>query len=212
MSTVLCMISVIALAGAGTGYALWSQALYFNGTVYTGELDWQFTGTLQLDPGPAHSPLDYHCNPGFTGSPPFWQGDKDAGWTNVTVTDPHTVTLTLNNVYPCYFNMVAIYMKATGTIPLRIQNVTFASAYGNVILDSSGDATIFNLDLSGDGNPDIEFWWREPWVFGYQLHPGDDLPETSFWIHIMQPAPQEATLSFTVTLTAVQWNEYMTPL
>ncbi len=41
---------------------------------------------------------------------------------------------------------------------------------------------------------------------------GDYIDETSLWLHVMQPAPQNAQLSFTVTMRCVQWNEYEPPI
>jgi len=46
------------------------------------------------------------------------------------------------------------------------------------------------------------------------LEPGDDSPEMSFWIHVLQDAPQGATgatLRFTIGIVAVQWNKYVQP-
>lgn len=208
---VLFIVSIMALAGISTSYALWHEDLIIDGTAETGELDWKFTNVGNLDPGPPPiSVPDYHCNPGFEGYI-YWRGDKDIGYTTTTVTaDVHVAEITLNNVYPCYFNMITLYMQATGTIPLRIQSVTFSSDFEEIVIEQG--EPIFNLDLDGDAYPDIEFWWRDRIIFGCELYPGNVLSEISFWLHVMQDAPQSAAgLSFTITITAVQYNEYQLP-
>ena len=100
-------------------------------------------------------------------------------------------------------------MQVLGTIPVRIQSVTFTTPFGEVTIDAG--TPIVELDLNNDGQPDIEIWWKDNW-FGDQYHPGDYIDETSLWLHVMQPAPQNAQLSFTVTMRCVQWNEYEPPI
>ena len=201
----LFIVSIMALSGTGFAYACWYDYLYINGDVYTGEINWEFTSVAYLDPD--YDIPDYHCNPGFEGGT-FWPDVKDVGWAYAEVTDTHTITLELNNVYPCYFNMLSLYMHVKGTIPVRIQSVTFESDYDSVTIEDG--TPIFDLDLNGDTYSDIEFWWKDDF-FGDQYHPCEYVEEISFWLHIMQPAPEDAELSFTVTLTAVQWNEYQEP-
>jgi len=197
------MVVMLGLLSTGLAYAHWSETLFVNGQVDTGELDWQFTSAIIIDTtGP-----DYHCRDGFAGPPPeYWIGDKDVGSSSIEVdpTDPHIVTITLNNVYPCYFTMASVYAQNTGTIPLIIDSVII-------------DGTVLNdfptypvqLDLNGDGYDDIEIWWKDG--FGTQLEPGDPSPEMSFWIHVLQPAPQGTELNFTIEIVAVQWNGYVPP-
>ncbi len=131
-------------------------------------------------------------------------GDKDVGSSSITITDPHTVTITLNNVYPCYFTMASVYAQNTGTIPLIIDKVIID---GNV--ENSFPTYPIQMDLDGDGTDDIEIWWKDG--FGIQLEPGDDSPEMSFWIHILQGAPEGATLYFTIEIVGIQWNMYGVP-
>lgn len=204
--TALFLVSVLALAGTSMGYALWYDELYIDGYIETGEIEWVYTGSIAyMDPD--YSIPDYHCNPEFEGGN-WWQGDKDVGWTYAEITNDHLATIKLHNVYPCYFNMISLYMQVLGTIPVRIQSVTFESEYESVTIETG--MPIFDLDLNGDGNPDIEFWWKDNF-FGDQYHPSDYVEEISFWLHVMQPAPQDANLEFTISMQVVQWNEYQPP-
>jgi len=200
----LAVLPVLPVAGmllTGVAFAHWSESLLLTGSVATGELDWQFTAVGHLDPGPPASVPDYHCRDNFEGpSPYYWMGDKDVGYTQAAITnDPHVIEVILNNVYPSYFNSISVYFKNTGTVPLIIEE---ALIDGHVVM---GWNEKVRLDLNGDGENDLEIWWKAN-IFGIQLEPGDDGPQTSFWVHVLQGAPRGASLAFTIQLIAVQYN------
>lgn len=191
------LMLLIGLAIAGYAYASWYKTLYINGTVKTGILDWEFTTVLFID-GKGE---DYHCGDGFVNPPPT-QGDKDVGRTYAKIVDPHNVEVTLTNVYPCYFTMVSVYAKNTGTIPFIIDKVIIdGHSFNKTQLPA-----LVQLDIDGDGDYDIEIWWKN--ALETQLHPGDDTDEMSFWIHILQGAPQGKIFTFQIELVAIQWNMY----
>jgi hypothetical protein len=197
----LFAVLMVALMLVGVSYAMWSKTLTINGEVNTGVLDWEFVAASCFDT----SGNDYHCRDGFAGPTPlFWMGDKDVGSTSVSITDPHTVTVTLDNVYPSYFTSVSVYAQNTGTIPLIIDSVIID---GHVLRKSP--TPIIQLDLDTDGKDDVEIWWGNG--FRVQLEPGDMSPEMSFWAHFLEDAPQGVTLTFTIEIVAVQWNEYVPP-
>jgi len=207
----LAVLPVLLVAGmllTGVAFAHWSEALLLTGSVATGVLDWQFTAVGHLDPGPPASVPDYHCRDNFEGPPPYyWMGDKDVGYTRAEITDDaHVIEVTLNNVYPSYFNSISVYFKNTGSVPLIIEK---ALIDGHVVM---GWNEKVRLDLNGDGENDLEIWWKAN-IFGLQLEPGEDGPETSFWVHVLQGAPWGASLGFTIQLIAVQYNfsEYPKP-
>ncbi|HUW44667.1 MAG TPA: hypothetical protein VMW50_02615 [Dehalococcoidia bacterium] len=209
----LCLALVLALGAMGVGYSLWSDSLYVDGSIETGSLCWEWTGTYTNDPGPPNSVIDWTCRPGFEGPPLyFWPTGKDVGYTDAVVIDSHTIELTMVNVYPCYFVAVSVYARNCGTIPLHFERVIIRSDYGEHIIDwiQADRYPAMELDLDGDGAPDIEFSWGNH--IGDQLHPGDDSGEISFWIHVMQPAPQGAVLTFQIILEAVQYNESIHPI
>jgi len=203
-NTRLALLPILLVAGmllTGVAFAHWSEPLLLVGSVATGELDWQFTAVSHLDPGPSASVPDYHCRDNFEGpSPYFWMGDKDVGYTTAVITsDPHVIEVTLNNVYPSYFNSISVYFINTGSVPLIIEK---ALIDGHVVMDYDEKV---RLDLNGDGENDLEIWWKAN-IFGLQLEPGGDGPETSFWVHVLQGAPKGASLAFTIRLIAVQYN------
>lgn len=201
---------LFALLTTSIAYGLWFQTLYVSGTVNTGELDWCFTLGLTSD-GTGAADLNAPDMPDEVIIPA--PGDKDVGRTIISLVDCHTINVTLNNTYPCYFTMVSVYMENTGTIPIIIRDVSIFDNNHNLIRnfslpgDISGPDDILYLDLTGDGLADIEFWWRDP-LAGIQLHPDDQLREVSFWIHVLQTAPEGQDMQFFVEITAVQWNEF----
>ena len=191
----LPMLLIAGLLVTGVGYACWSQTIYAKGTVASGDLCWEFTACSVLDT----SGNDYHCYENFEDHT-FWMGDKDVGSSSCEIVDPHTVEVTLNNVYPCYFTSVSVYAHNCGSTPFFIENVVI----DGVVLTEL-PTPVVKLDLDNDGLDDIEIWWGN--AIGEQVDPCEVTPEMSFWIHVLQEAPQGATLQFTISLNIVQWNE-----
>lgn len=213
----ICLALVMALGSLGVAYAAWAETLTIDGTVDTGEADWEFAGFLILD---YHEPPidvpDFHSRDGFAGPAPYFWPDplgKNVGWGVGTLVDTDgdgdndTLEFTLHNVYPSYFNMVAVYPKVNGTMPLKVQSATIASDHGSD--EFTALPAYAALDLDGDGKDDIEIDWKNN--FGLQMHPGVKVPEMSFWIHVLPDAPQGASLSFTISIDAVLWNKYVAP-
>ena len=110
----------------------------------------------------------------------------------------------MNNVYPCYFNELSFYIRSCGTIPLKFDHILI-----NGVPYYSGQPHV-TLDLSGNGVDDFEIWWKEEY-WGFQLEPGDPMPELSFWMHVLQDegeGVQSQSFTFTLELVGIQWNEY----
>ena len=221
----LTLSLVLALGTLGVGYAAWTDTVYIEGTVETGVLCVEF-GTAEIrDPDEPDNPggdyptddPDYTCNDGFVQRADglrFWLSDKNVGWGEVErVFDVErdcykTLLVTLHNAYPSYFNEVTFYPENCGTLPWRIDHVVVSweqdGGTGEVIITSKG--THVPMDYTGDGEFELELMWGDN--FGAQVHPGDYPPEVSFWIHVLQPAPQDSALEFTVSFMVVQWNKY----
>ena len=56
---------------------------------------------------------------------------------------------------------------------------------------------------------DFEIQYGNGW--GIQIEPGEDSThEFSFWMHVLQPCPQDQldTLTFTIEVVCIQWNAY----
>lgn len=212
----LTVALVLALGSLGIAYAAWTDEVHVHGSVATGTLCWQIDTCRILDSTapqnfggdyPTDHP-DYTCNPGFVHEPGkgrFWLLDKNVAWGECDLSaDGKTLTVTLHNAYPCYFNEVGFYVWNCGTIPLRVDHVLIN---GEHKLTQIG---YVSLDLSGDGVDDFEIQYGDN--FGVQIHPGEFSPaEFSFWMHVLQPAPQDDVLTFTIEVVAVQWDGYPLP-
>lgn len=198
------IVLMLGLLSTGVAYAHWSQTLYISGSVATGDLDWEFVGVTNLDPGSPNYVLDYHCRDGFEGPPLyFWMGDKDVGYTYVEIDpiDSKIIRVNLYNVYPSYFNEISVYAHVTGSTPL---------IFAMVVIDgeeiTATPAPVVGLDLDEDGLDDIEILWGNS--LGEQREYCEIFDEMSFWIHVLQDAPQGETLSFTISLVGVEWYNY----
>lgn len=196
-------IALIALAIFGFSYAHWSETLWLSGTVRTGEMCAEFVPPITTtDHG-----NDWTCDVGITN---VRQINKDIGNSGGHFVDVNqdgcndTLVVELNNVYPCYYEHIAFWIHNCGTIPWRIWRVTFNP--GNIIIYRPGYLT---LDLNNDGNADIEIYWGDN--FGQQVDPCGKV-DLSFDIHILQPCPENTTLTFTAAIEMVNWNEYPPPV
>lgn len=184
---------MIALMMTGVSYALWSKNLTINGTVNTGKLDGIITYWFSDDSPGTIDPRP----PGAT------YPAKDVGETICTIDgkDPEICYVTINNAYPCYTVHYSITIKNTGNVAWKIQGYTANST--NVPKERW-----VQVDLDGDGNPDIEFYVTDS--IGKQVDPGHSV-ETSLDTHILQTATPNSIYHFTFKILLVQWNEYVPP-
>jgi len=215
--TMLVLALVLTLGALGVGYAAWTDQIVVNGTVNTGEL------CFGIKPGSFHEVggcpdtnwagwVRYYgtfgrsCPPGYQFGELFDapEGKCPADVELTPIYDGDVIEalqVTITNAYPHFAADVSFWVCNCGTIPLRIQEPQF----------SQND---FLLIQYGDN-------------IGAQLHPGDCV-EISFYVGVVQHEgyfndqgvwivddpnapilPQNSTLTFTITLNAIQWNEYV---
>ena len=105
----LCLAVVVALGGMGVGYALWSDSLYLEGTINTGEVDTCIISIASDDVG---------LDPGYP---------KDVATTVVDIVDCKTATITVTDGYPCYENWVHFTTAILGTVPVRLQAINITN-------------------------------------------------------------------------------------
>lgn len=221
--SVLALVLVLALVGGGVAYATWSQELVVTETVTTGELCWGFQeGTLRAIfdtdvPPPNQDPAnwDWSSEVGFFGPP--WPLDKNVGYVEVELSNDkgcdhdgyklfETATITLHNVYPCYYNDFHVWVANGGSIPLKVEKIR--------ITDPSGTTDL----ISGQHywNDFMEIIWGD--AVGEQIEPCS-MREISFKFHVLEEgdvpelgaapvagAQQDLNYSFTITLVGTQWN------
>ena len=211
----------------GVGYSMWYQAINVSGNVSTGSvcLSWVSGSTWEssLDPGPNYTGFSgnvYAGNLDYTIDNAMdvlsvQQLDKNIGWTDMTVTDSQDLAVTLNNVYPGYYNKLDTHAYNCGTIPviLKAAVLTYTDTYTNqtTTITISGGNVGKILYITGptqygtDGNV-LEIRWMNS-TAGGEWEPGG-VDEMSWDIRVLQPAEQNFTYTFTISIEADQWNEY----
>lgn len=183
---------MVALAMTGVGFACWSQTIYIEGSVETGEVCVGFVDTDCYDVedkevGDVSCDLeDWKC---------YTEEHGDAY---------ETLEITLSNVYPSYLAYCDITIVNCGTIPVNLVDFD---------IDAVSDP---------DGLLDFVDWWIEDysWPDCPQIDPCDEVTVT-IGIHIIQwvdfnedeiedpeeICPEGATATFEGYLEFCQWNE-----
>jgi len=194
-------ILMIALGIAGFAYAHWSEYLYLNGTVKTGSVcvEWSFDAAL---PPSNLKDLDgdgYVDDPVATLTYTLTDTDKDGC--------NDTLTVTLNNAYPCLTVTGTIDVTNCGTIPVGIYN------YDYTITDPKGVANGIELQ-------NVDFYLKDPqgvkhpitipieqWIKTVnQIDSGWSLV-CEFTIHFTEDTPQDATATISAWIEFWNWNE-----
>jgi len=190
---------IFALVITGFAYAHWSETLLITATVDTSELDWELTTPVSyLDhPGTNDWAADCEWN--------FWQGDKDVGGpTQVKLKDTDgdddfdTLEVTLVKAYPSYAEQISFQVHNNGEIPLIFKKVIID---GNEI--NPGGPDTVSLDVTGDEKYDLKI--RFSGALGLQFEPCTSKP-ISISILVLQDAPENTPLSFTIQLVAENWS------
>lgn len=226
---VIFLVSMMALAAAGAGYALWSEDLNVNMEINTGvfKIGVRNDGTGDegphyLQPGGLLFPVD-SPNDG-TADMNTQPGDNSEGKnvastisTNPTqiyfVKDSknyfHSTTETVYNAYPWYTSWVMFTFANGGTIPAKINDWTTT-----IISDPDGllDFIVFDsIDVYEDGVYAGQYTGALEY-FQYQLEPCHTVG-FKIWFHFEEEdgtgniMPQSAIVSFTENIQWAQWNE-----
>jgi hypothetical protein len=209
----LCLAVVLALGSMGFAYAMWYEDLFIEGTVQTGELDWEFDcGTVTVGDPCDPATIDKQCGDLFTNPTPVSTG-KNVGCTDVICLDTDkdgdvdTLQVILYNTYPGYYVHIGYYVHNNGTIPLHFEEAT--------ISDCDDETYVFYaipcvVSFDGDEDGDLDFDVRFGDNFNAQVHPCESIDQ-SFDVHVRQQAEQGATYCFEIKLRAVQYNEPYPP-
>jgi predicted ribosomally synthesized peptide with SipW-like signal peptide len=233
----LIMVLVVSLGVLGIGYAAWTDEVTISGSVDTGEVCVEITCPLSYSDGlPASPPYtrEEGATSGFDWNatkPPgngFFIGaiqtDKDVGWTTddcyvdldgdgdleLRPSPIKTVTITFHNLYPCYLNHIGFGIYNCGSIPVKLDHVTFTDDQGDVQTIYNDSYLVF--DLSGNGVNDFEIQWGDN--FGDQIEPGG-FWSIDFYAHFIQDEDIDFSVphsyNLTIEVTVVQWNEWPLP-
>jgi len=156
---------MMMLVLVGASYAMWDKWLYIYGTVYTGEVNAEFTKLLCSDTG---------IDPGY---------DKDvASCVCELSVDKQTITVTIDNAYPCYSVVISFAITNTGTIPVKVKAFDVIPPGPEVTVKVVGPPVGTQIDKGGS-------------------EPG------SISVHVNQGPWELSKFTFSVTIHLVQWNE-----
>jgi hypothetical protein len=232
----LVLALVLVLGTMGVGFSMWSQKVTITGTVGTGNLLVGIrNGQFSTDPPPNYTGysgnvfagnLDPNVLPWGNGTPP-------SSLTQVTATkniaslealengtylfygtpfptdNAHNyydlVTFNVNNAYPFYAPSSDFVISNGGSVPVKISSFNVSDPNGvltNVVfywgitevgtsMNIVGHGTISQL-LTALDHPEIEK--------GQQLY-------CTFQMVFLESTPQSTSGSFTIGITAAQWNE-----
>lgn len=114
----ICLALVLALGSMGVGYALWSDSLYLEGTIETGEVDTAIVSVASDDAG---------IDPGY---------NKDVASTVVAIVDSKTATVTITDGYPSYSNYIHFSTDILGTVPVRLQAINIDNPNQCITVDA----------------------------------------------------------------------------
>ena len=99
--------------------------------------------------------------------------------------DGKTMYITINNAYPCIDYNHQFCVVTAGTIPVH---------FGNWVINRGTMPAGATIEVTPD-------------LYGVQKHPGDHT-ECNIHVHLDNTATENATYTFSIDLTAYQYNEF----
>jgi len=220
----LCLALVFALGSLGMGYAHWSDTLYINGVIETGEVLVGFVWQETDDPDAMLDPVNVLQEPVCAPSPP---SDKHVATTTCELSEQKThcdgvtpaehngvpqyglMTITMDNVYPGYAPSVYFDIANCGTIPVVITDAWIISIGGVPLAEADWielpKCTPIQVDLDGDGDDDIAIGFTGP-PEPQQIDPCNT---DMFDLHFMfkQTLNECTDYDFEIEIEAIQWNK-----
>jgi predicted ribosomally synthesized peptide with SipW-like signal peptide len=193
----ICLVLCVALASLSVAYASWSQNLTVNGKVSTGTFDVQFQQAVSND-GTRLSDPTVQGSWSWTGgtlAATNWTGARatDKASTTVSGAGSGTLTITISSAYVGYWSSVGCTLKNTGSIPIKVDTVTYtvtppagrsASDVSVYFSDALVAASHTQIDVSGVNSEKL----------GAIYVRWNSVPTIS------------STYTLNVTITATQWN------
>jgi hypothetical protein len=217
----LCLALVLALGTLGVGYAMWSDTVVIDQTVQTGTVEVGVFGVTNyteekdvLDLELTHGDFKFKklVDP-VPGASLFGPG---------TYNFYESVTVAISNLYPSLSVLEDFVIGNAGSVPVKLQvglNVTDPDGVYDH-LDISWTKYLVRDDQvtvhgTGSGKATVSGSWQDgalgdivEALESQQLHECDVIV---LFVdkHLQQEAPQGSEeASFTLTVTAIQWNKY----
>jgi hypothetical protein len=191
----IMLILIVALAGLGVAYGLWSETLRIEGEVYTGEVDVQFSTydhveCVDTPTGLCQPELDSKAD--VANCSVVWEGPDGDGTEDLLDDGFDLLKVTVTGMYPSWHCRVLFDVTSTGTVPVHVKHPV----------------------PTADSPPWVVTDFENCYVDGYQLHQGESTPQCAIDIHFTnEQAPDEDSgpYVFGWEILAHQWNEEPTP-
>jgi len=214
----LLFLSIIVVLGSlGIGYSMWYQNINVTGSVQTDSLNAVWTTVTNADPPPAYNEVTngytgtiFPINPNYgTYDPNLILADlpsvvfstptvpKNVASTTVIGVGTSVVTITVNNAYPLYGQDMEVEFTYYGSIPVRVQSIQLVPV---------GDWTI-DTTTPWAPNGTSPLWISLPDGIGTQLENGGTVTGSLKFV-VQECAQQNASYTFQVIVSLVQWNEW----
>ena len=209
------LVSVLALAGVGIGYAAWTDTLYIEGTVNTGSVGWEFTDYSGTWVYKDHDDDSCYVSSWNISEELMQQWNKEliAYAEAYEGIDDHHAIVVFDNLFPCIDFVADLEITYTGTVPGKINALgfydlnTYPENYwpdddDEIAIDQYTTIEIWVYDAAG-----YQIYYGVPYC-GLQLHEGYTI-YAEMTIHL----PQDNSLmdlsgEFGVFAEVIQWNEY----
>ena len=213
----LCLALVLALGTLGVGYAMWTDTVLIDGEVTTGDL---ILGVVDVETNdPDNGTADPQCPPGDN------REGKDVAYFTSVNGEPKagcngyyaSITETFNHVYPWYGPSVTVRVANCGSVPLRITGMTCTSFSGTDLTPWMSFTWIIYDEFGAVYSSSSGNWDQFVAAIGMPQIAGGKYIEIYKTICFEQynaagaMLPQNATMSYTLTLTGAQWNEVVLP-
>lgn len=207
-------LAIFVLSIVVTAAAMWSDSLKIQATIRTSDVDISFGGqpvTADNEPN-LPVPKDVaRCLAEFREIQ-----DEEAvvrtnypQWGSNAGNNDLELNITIVNGYPSYMckaNNVSVVN--TGTVPVKILAKFVlppnAICTGNL---NPMIGLVYDCDIDGDGDLDLNIWGSFVTTNGTQLDPGGSKTFT-VELHVKQGAPENATFSLEILFIGIQWNEF----
>ena len=213
----ISVILVMAMGIMGVAYASWSDVITINQQVQTGNVE---VGVRGVAPDPEEVEGKQVATVGVTHGAfkfqkDFEQSDFPAGTLPPTTPGLYdlydSATVAISNYYPSLNVREDFFIGYNGSIPVKL-SVLLTVDDPDLIYEHM-DLTWIKyhngvLEFQGSGIASEELPKIQAALEGQQLHQSDVV---LLWIdkHLRQSAPQgSAPSSFTLDVTAIQWNKY----
>lgn len=173
------LISILALAGIGVGYAAWTDTITVSGTVNTGNVDIDIeylSSTYVWKDVSEHSMQVIHVVKDTLGAVMWkdndWVPDYDedilVASAETTYAGDDQITVTINNIFPldnkCY--IADVFLHYDGSIPVKINNINWNITSGNDWIEPLINNYVYGLAYTWDPQ---NHTFGDPVYEGYQL-------------------------------------------